>query len=450
MTDSTPDPAPEETSVEPNAQVVHPRAPRKTLPRAAQVAWPLAAIGAISVLASQQGAPPPTTATAPAPVVAQQEVQWWAAFKLNATVFPTAPSDPGRSCPFGGDKQAYKASLQYAFATSQDPVIKAGQNLIGVGPDDPLGATYARMYNGAFHYVVWNDQFKGAIKAGGCTGECGSPWGHSKGMMAWNDAGEGMVLQVTTPGWPRAGGAQHPATDGVGDTLGCIQGDDDIEFSQDFFALKLTKDDVVQVLHALANSSVVTDPANPQLVSNGGPDDIRALVQTLGVKSQSQSPINTVLSSGVRLISKPSALHYPPWQLVSAELGGVPLKVANWWTEPAIPSTDAGTKIGCPAPSLPTPGAVVNVTFGQWDGKRMGLQGGGGPLGGNHGKIGVSSDGVHSYAIFGDMNQQGSLGPDRCNSSQNGRGGMFFVVDNAQLAASVSQLLTDPSTPNPT
>jgi len=44
----------------------------------------------------------------------------------------------------------------------------------------------------------------------------------------------------------------------------------------------------------------------------------------------------------------------------------------------------------------------------------------------NHAKIGVSISGNHNYAIFGDMNQQGSLSTN-CKSSQNGRGGLFYV-----------------------
>src|SRR5947199_2640123 len=36
-------------------------------------------------------------------------------------------------------------------------------------------------------------------------GSCSSPWGHSKGVLAWNDAGEGFVMQVSTPSWPASG-----------------------------------------------------------------------------------------------------------------------------------------------------------------------------------------------------------------------------------------------------
>jgi hypothetical protein len=99
-------------------------------------------------------------------------------------------------------------------------------------------------------------------------------------MLAWNDAGEGLVLQVTTPSWPAAGSTQSPrATDG--NTLGCVK-DDNVEVSQHFFALKVTNDDVLSILAALRNASVVTDPQNPQIINNGGPTDVQQSVSQLG------------------------------------------------------------------------------------------------------------------------------------------------------------------------
>jgi hypothetical protein len=369
-------------------------------------------------------------------------VDWWFAYKFSSSAFPSEDGDPARACPFGGQVRHgddFDFSQQYVVASKGSPQLVDGQGLIGTSLSDPLGATFSQIYNGAYYFVVWNDQFKGAPKLA-CGADCDGPWGHSKGMLAWNDAGEGMVLQVTTPSWPGAGSARTPRS-GDGDTLGCVD-DDDVEFSQDFFALKLTKDDVVEVLKALGNASVVTDPTNTQIVNNGGPADISGLVSALGAQSASTSATRVVLSSGVQLISKPSKLHVPPWQMVSAELGGIPLRVANWWTAPAIPDTDASTKIDCWDSTLGTPGPVVSAAAGQWDGKRIGLKGGASPDS-NHGKLGVSTDGTHTYAIFGDMNQQGAL-TGNCASSQNGRGGMFFVVDNAPLAGSVAKLLTDP------
>jgi hypothetical protein len=218
--------------------------------------------------------------------------------------------------------------------------------------------------------------------------------------------------------------------------------------SQHFFALRLTKADLVIVLQGLQNASVVTEPSGtstPEIVNNGGPADVQALVSSLGKQSQSVTPQNTLLSSGVRLISKPSGLHVPPWQLVSAELGGVSLRAATWWTTPTIPSTTTSSTVSCWSPALGTPGAVDIATSGEWENVTYSLKGGLG-TDSNHAKIGVSTSGSEHYAIFGDENQQGTLSGN-CGSSQNGRGGMFFVMDNPELAASVTGLIAGTSAP---
>ena len=101
-------------------------------------------------------------------------------------------------------------------------------------------------------------------------------------------------------------------------------------------------------------------------------------------------------------------MHVPPWQMVSSLLGGEPLRVASWWQDPEIPSTTATTAISCWDAALSTKtGAVQIATTGTWQGTTIGLKGGASPAG-NHAKIRVST-GTHPYAIFGDMNQQGSL-----------------------------------------
>jgi hypothetical protein len=363
-----------------------------------------------------------------------QPVDWLFVFKFNAGTFAGCGSGVQRACPFGGSVQSYNSfGQQYAYASSAKHTLQAGDGCAGGGATDPLGATFAQVYTGPYFYVLWNDQFYGdplPTKA--------SPAGHSKGLLAWNADGNGFVLQVSTPDWPASGNSKHPRpTDG--NTLGCIQHDNDVEVSQHFFALKLTKGDVLLVLKALANASVVTDPTNQQIVNNGGPADIQALVKTLGKTSKSTTATKDTLSSGVTLISKPSKLAVPPWQLVSALLGGEPLRVASWWTRPEIPTTTASTHVACWDDSLGRPGAVEIATSGTWDGKSIGLEGMVEPQG-NHAKVGVST-GSHAYAIFGDMNQQGSLSGPNCSSSQNGRGGLFYVVEDEPLAGSVKSLL---------
>jgi hypothetical protein len=393
-------------------------------------------------------APTVVAAQAPTPLVATgQPVTWWVVFKFNAAAFAGCGGTARLQCTFGGEvKNDRQYGEQFAFASSNKPTLEKGEGCNGETSTDPLGATYGEIYTGSFHYVVWNDQFYDDPKIEGCTKQCSSPWGHSKGMLAWDDDGEGMVIQVTTPSWPAAGNQAHPR-ESDGNTLGCVA-DNDILVSQHFSALRLTKDDLANVLQAVATASVVTYPADAQIVNTGGPADIQALVAKLGRKSTSKTITMTTLSSGVQLISKPSAVHVPPWQMVSAELGGIPLRVATWWANPKIPTTTGSTTVNCWDAQLGSPGAVEIATSGVWENAYLGLIGTPSPSG-NHAKIGVSMDGHSDFAIFGDMNQQGALSGDtsNCKRSQNGRGGLFYVVKDHNLSQSVAAMLTGESAP---
>jgi hypothetical protein len=389
---------------------------------------------------------------APTPLLAQgQPVDWWFIFKFNAGSFPGCGDGSKREGLFGGQVKDYKYfSQQYVYASSEEPALQKGTGCVGTSLTDPLGATFDQIYNNSYYYLIWNDQFYGDPPIHGCEKACSAPWGHSKGMLAWNEDGEGFVMQVSTPSWPASGSNKYPRkTDG--NTLGCVK-DDNIEVSQHFFALKLNQDDLISVLKAVKNSSVVTDPTNPQIVRNGGPKAVHELVKSLGEESSSTTCTKTRLSSGVELISKPSDLHVPPWQLVSATLAGVPLRVASWWAHPKVYSTTASTDIGCWQKDLNTPGPVQIATSGNWDGKSIGLTGGEGPHH-NHAKLGVSADSTIPYSIFGDMNQQGALhkgyayDTQKCDSSQNGRGGLFYVLDNPDLFNSITKLLEGASAP---
>jgi hypothetical protein len=308
---------------------------------------------------------------------------------------------------------------------------------------DPIGATFDGVYTKSVHYVIWNDQFYGDPEIKGCgkgpKGNCNSPWGHSKGMLAWNDPGEGFVMQVSTPSWPGAGSKDFPRKEKDGNTLGCVA-DNDVLVSQHFFALRLTKDDLVKVLKGLQNASVATDPTNRQIVNNGGPADVQELVKNLGTRSDKNVATKETLSTGVVLISKPSHLNVPPWQMVSALLNRVPLRTATWWARPQIPTTTPSSKIKCWDKDLGKPGTVEIATSGQWEGTKFSLKGG--PSSDfNHAKFAVSTAGDKHYTIFGDLNQQGTLSGAKCDSSQNGRGGLFYVVESKELNAEVSQLI---------
>lgn len=381
-------------------------------------------------------------ASVPCPMAAKDHpVMWWFVFKLNAASFP-ACGGADRSCPFGGEPQTTKTyskfGQQYVYATSEHAGLEQGTSgCLGDTTSDPVGASFDEIYNGKFYYVIWNDQPYGDPKIAGCTsnGNCDSPWGHSKGIAAWNDDGEGFVMQVSTPSWPEAGSAKFPRrTDG--NSLGCVK-DNDVTFSQHFFALRLSKDDLALVLKGLANASVVTDPNNKQVVNNGGPADIQQLVESLGKESDSDSLVEGTLSSGVRYISKPSNMNVPPWQMVSSQLGSVSLLTATFWANPEIPTTDDDTAPACWDESLGTPGPVQIATKGVWNQTKFDLTG---APGGNHAKIAVATSGSNDYAIFGDENQQGVLS-GKCSRSQNGRGGTFYVLTNSELSANIHTLI---------
>jgi hypothetical protein len=387
---------------------------------------------------------PIARAQPPVPLLlSDHPVDWWFVFKFNVATFPGCDGGTHNTCPFGGSPQSYKGGQQFVYASSEDPKLQKGTGCAGTGVKDPLGATVGQVYDGAYYYVVWNDQFYDDPEITGCTNNCSSPWGHSKGMLAWDGNGDGLVLQVTTPSWPAAGSKDHPRTTD-GNTLGCVK-DNNIKVSQHFFALRLTRDDVKTVLQALQTASVVTDTTDSQIVSNGGPTEIQQLVRSLGKKSKTQTWTVATLSTGVQVIAKPSALHVPPWQMVSSLLGGTSLRTATWWAPPRIPSTTSNSQITCWDKGLHDSGAVQVATSGQWQDTSFGLKGGPGPDF-NHAKIGVSLDQA-GYAIFGDLNQQGTLAGDNCGSSQNGRGGLFFVVKDPALSSSVADLIKGSTAP---
>lgn len=412
--------------------------------------------------------------TAPAPLLkAGTPVDWWFVFKFNAATGPGCTGKMKPACITGGKPQDYATydkkvvfGQQFAVASSANPTLTApsappGNTCLGDSVADPVGATYSQIYTGSFFYVVWNDQFDGAPMP-----DRGSPWGHSKGIVAWNKNGDGMVMQVSTPSWPGSGSKATPRKND-GNTLGCVD-DNDVMVSQHFFALKLTKDDLIKVLNALGNASIATaSKAKPmkQIVKNGGPPDVQAAVNKLGVLAKSATPTVDTLSSGVRLISKPSNLIVPPWQMVSALLkapsasAGPALKTATWWTNPEIPPTSAAAKPECWDDTLATPGPVAIALTGTWDGKPIGLAGGP-QTNKNHAKLGVTDGGGATLSIFGDMNQQGTLVPVlpkktkanphpqlTCDSSQNGRGGTFYVLDDPTLFDSMTKLLKGQTAP---
>lgn len=407
-------------------------------------------------------------AQAPEPQLkAGKPVQWWFAYKFWVQDLPSHSGDKPDDCAFGGKINNGSFSQRYVVASSTDPTLHDGPGLIGKGDNDPLGATFGPIFNGDYFYVVWNDQFYGspAINRTNCpqTGpkdenNCMSPWGHAKGMLAWSPAGDGVVIQVTTPDWPGSASASHPRAKskfakGAGNTLGCVV-NNNVIYGQHFFALKLSQADVKQVLRALDRASVVTTTHSPQVVdtkvgSTGLPADVQTLVDTLerAHPSKATAPFDVTLGSGVRLIAKPSDFNAPPWQFVSWRLGAADLRVATWNNSPTIGSTYDEKAVTCWPPGyltagkVPHLGRVESAATGKWGTTTLHMQ-----ASENHGKFGVSRNPGETLSVFGDLNQSGGL-KTACANAQNGRGGLFFVVDDAKLADSLRTLLSGTSVP---
>jgi len=416
-----------------------------------------AVLVAVFVLGSGLLLPTPTSATnlpPPRPLVVKgQPVDWWFVFKLNSSKpFAGCGKVAGdRPCPFGGEPLTRGSfGQQFVFASSKAATLQPGKGCLGAQLTDPVGATFDQVYNGGYFYVLWNDQFYGDPHVCGKAANCTGRWGHSKGMIAWNNDGEGFIMQVSTPSWPGSGSFRIPRKNG--NTLGCVATNNNLKASQHFFALKLDKSDLLKVLKAMRTASVATDFKVSQVVYNGGPKEVRDAVFKLGKKPAvaDKFPIiheklsTKVDGKQVVLIAKPSNLNVPPWQLVSALLNGVSARAATWWTRPKIPSTTKSTKIKCWSDDIGAkPGPVAIALSGEWNGSSIKLY-----APSNHAKIGVATAGSHHYEIFGDLNQQGSLSPPPdCDSSQNGRGGMFFVLQDDKLFDSLSALIAGDTAP---
>ena len=224
---------------------------------------------------------------------------------------------------------------------------------------DPVRATFDSIYNGSPFFLIWNDQFYGDPKIEGCgNGQLQFPLGPFQGHASLGtEKGDGLVLQVTTLSWPAAGSAKHPRK--AGNTLGCVSTQNNINNAQHFFSLKLDKKGVLAVLAGLKNASVATDPANGQIARLGGPQEIRDAAEALGQKPARKAPakktpedlkiIQTQLTPDVMLISKPSNLNVPPWQMVSALLDGASEAYGDvvGFASKSSSSTKKSTKIGC-------------------------------------------------------------------------------------------------------
>ena len=326
------------------------------------------ALPAAALVLSGAVGSPAMAAAAPSPMVNQNHKAVWVfAFKFNIRHIPNHRVRV-QTCLFGGSPQPYASSQRYVLAQAVSSALRDGPGLIGTSTADPVGATFAKFSASGLNFVVWNDQFYRHPPITGCAESCGGPWGHSKGVVGGTVRAAASSCKSPPRLGPVRGTAAAPRAED-GNTLGCVD-DNDVKSSQHFFAVRLNPNDVAAVLDALANASVVTNVSNPQLARIGGPPELQQRALMLGKKSASTTLLDVMLSSGVRLISKPSRLHVPPWQMLSARLGGIPLRTATWWASPRIPTTTAGQTIICWRSDLGSPGAVDIALTGHSAGRR--------------------------------------------------------------------------------
>lgn len=108
-------------------------------------------------------------------------------------------------------------------------------------------------------------------------------------------------------------------------------------------------------------------------------------------------------------------------------------------THPVIEPTTGTTPIGCWNPQLRKAGAAEIATSRSWGGTTFRLKDGL-SSNANHAKIGVSIGDSTDDTVFGDLNQQGALS-GKCGSSQNGSGGLFYIVNGHVLVNGIRSLL---------
>jgi hypothetical protein len=161
-----------------------------------------------------------TFGASPAPLLQKDyPVDWRFVFKFNGAAYPGCGDDAQRSCPFGGVVQSYTGAFgqQYVYASSSDPSLQKGKGCAGTTLADPLGASFDEVYNGAYFYVLWNDQFYGdplKSRAAPSATRRGSSAGTTRGRGSSCRTPRRQPLHVPLPQKEEFGMAQTPSQNG--------------------------------------------------------------------------------------------------------------------------------------------------------------------------------------------------------------------------------------------
>ena len=197
-----------------------------------------------------------------------------------------------------------------------------------------------------------------------------------------------------------------------------------VAFSQHFFALKLNKADVVTVLAGAAERERRHRSGKPQIVQRrpGGRSQWSRSRRAISKErrrshqeraSRGRDPDLEAVRPGM---SRPGRWFRRCWAMPGE-------RSATWWMKPWIYHQMArrGSMLGR-ATLGPKPGPVAIAGTGAGMSRDQPHR----PL--NHAKFGTTTSADKRFSILGDLNQQGAIAPPGCDKSQNGRGGLFFVV----------------------
>jgi len=299
---------------------------------------------------------------------------------------------------------------------------------------------------------------------------CSSPYGHSKGALAYEESGTGFFLQGTTPNWP------DPSQKSTYTPLGC-QLDSNTDLSQSFLGLTLDADTFSEMapyieaarLCSTGTTSCRNGSAGHMIDFNCTSEQTRAedwsILDTAfsgtSTSDMHSSTYSGTTSGGVdfKLIAKAEADAIPPWLLVASELG-VDLGVSSWLdfnygfaslcsgddyssatNQMCLVSDDLGISLnenGGAVQSVENALAAsfeingVDLAWALW-GEFTSIA--------SHAKFAIASEFDNPWFVSGDENNQGWSCSTSCSGSQSGRGGLFFALNNSEVHASIYDML---------
>nr|AIG56182.1 secreted protein [Achlya hypogyna] len=300
-------------------------------------------------------------------------VAWWFVLKLPAQVrsatgtFMPTPCDCAPPACASPEEPLRAHGLCYLYADANNPVLRhfrdVGYDCLGQGGRDPVSQTL-RQKQTATHWGYFNDQLNGLAFMQQKSLVCGGSSSfnaHSKGMVAFEAATGGFVLQTSTPNFPDPSSPAFVP-------LGC-QADNNVEYAQHLFAMSLDAAELLTLAtgwqsarlcsanhyHTLHDLLVSPSLAN---ASSSLPPVAQAVARALVEErlTPSASSQKTVVTKGspvaVSGLFKSHRAQVPPWAMAASAYAS-DVSVASWWDENfGTPTLCDGDAFGAAAESF--------------------------------------------------------------------------------------------------